>query len=66
MLETTLNMKSTTNLKYGTVSKDYYGHQGALYKKEKVIIKEITSNRIKVETLTGKIYWLGTEYITIS
>ncbi len=61
-----LNMTSTTNLKYGTVSKDYYGHQGALYKNEKVIIKEITSKRIKIETFTGKIYWLDTEYVTIS
>jgi hypothetical protein len=59
-------MTSTTNLKYGTISKDYYGHQGALYKNERVIIKEITSNKIRVETLTGKIYWLDTEYITIS
>ncbi len=59
-------MTSTTNLKYGTVSKDYYGHQGALYKNEKVIIKEITSKRIKIETFTGKIYWLDTEYVTIS
>ena len=61
-----LNMTSTTNLKYGTVSKDYYGHQGALYKNEKVIIKEITSKRIRIETFTGKIYWLDTEYVTIS
>ena len=59
-------MTSTTNLKYGTVSKDYYGHQGALYKNEKVIIKEITSKRIRIETFTGKIYWLDTEYVTIS
>jgi hypothetical protein len=59
-------MTSTTNLKYGTISKDYYGHQGALYKNERVIIKEITSSKIRVETLTGKIYWLDTEYITIS
>jgi len=61
-----LNMTSTTNLKYGIVRKDYYGHQGALYKEEKVIIKEITSKRIKIETFTGKIYWLDAEYITIS
>ena len=59
-------MKSTTNLKYGTVSKDFYGHQGALYKNEKVIIKEITSGKIKVETFTGKIYWLDSGYVTIS
>tara|TARA_B100000519_G_C14212490_1_gene423321 strand:- start:1176 stop:1355 length:180 start_codon:yes stop_codon:yes gene_type:complete len=59
-------MKNTTNLRYGKVSKDYYGHQGALYKNEKVIIKEVTSSKIKVETLTGKIYWLSAEYITIS
>ena len=61
-----LNMTSTTNLKYGTISKDFYGHQGALYKNEKVIIKEITSKRIRIETFTGKIYWLDTEYVTIS
>ena len=59
-------MKNTTNLKYGKVSKDYYGHQGALYKNEKVIIKEVTSTKIKVETLTGKIYWLKAECVTIS
>lgn len=59
-------MTNTTNLKKGTVTKDYYGHQGALYKNEKVIIKEITSNKVKIETLTGKIYWLGSEFVTIS
>ena len=59
-------MINSTNLKFGNVTKDYYGHQGALYKDERVIVKEITSKRIKVETLTGKIYWLNSEYITIN
>jgi len=58
-------MTNITSLKYGLIARDYYGHQGALYKNEKVIIKETTSKKIRVETLTGKIYWLDPEYVTI-
>ena len=59
-------MTSSTNLKHGVIVEDYYGHQGALYKDQKVLIKEIKSERIKIETTTGKIYWLDSKYVTIS
>jgi len=45
------------NLKYAILKKDYFSHRGALYKGDKVIIKEITSKGIRVEDLSGRIYW---------
>ena len=59
-------MKSTTNLKYGNITEDYYGQTGALYTGDRVIIKEIKSDKIKVETLTGKIYWLSPNIVNIT
>ena len=59
-------MTSIKNLKRGLMAKNYYGHQGAIFKNQKVSIKEITSNKIKVETTTGKIYWLDLEYVIIN
>jgi hypothetical protein len=60
-----LNTTNTTNLKYAIVKQDYFGHQGALYNGDKVIVKEITSKEIKVTDLGGRIYWLKTEIIEI-
>jgi hypothetical protein len=59
-------MTNTVNLKHGIIAKNYYGYQGAIYKNKKVFIKEITSNKVKVETNTGKIYWLDSEYLIIN
>ena len=59
-------MKSTENLKYGTVAKNYYGHNGAIYAGDKLVIREIKSKKIKVETMTGKIYWLNSEIVKIT
>ena len=47
-----------TNLKYGIITKTFYGHQGALYEGDKVIIKEISTKGIKVTDFGGRIYWL--------
>tara|TARA_R110000787_G_scaffold10382_1_gene35247 strand:- start:249 stop:428 length:180 start_codon:yes stop_codon:yes gene_type:complete len=58
-------MKNLKSLKYANVTKDYFGHQGALYKGDKVIIKEITSRGIKVIDLVGKIYWLNSTDIKV-
>ena len=60
-----LNTSSLTNLKYAIVLKDYFGHQGALYTGDKVIVKEITSKGIRVTDLGGRIYWLKSEIIEI-
>jgi hypothetical protein len=59
-------MKSTTNLKYGIITSDFYGHSGAIYSGDKVMIKEIKSDKIKVETITGKIYWLNPDMVNIA
>lgn len=59
-------MKSTTNLKYGIITSDFYSHSGAIYSGDKVIIKEIKSDKIKVETITGKIYWLNPDMVNIA
>ena len=52
-------MKNTTNLRYAIVKKDYYGHNGAIYKGDKVIVKEITSKGIRVTDLGGRMYWFS-------
>tara|TARA_R100001015_G_C4593444_1_gene148779 strand:+ start:543 stop:713 length:171 start_codon:yes stop_codon:yes gene_type:complete len=54
-----------TNLRYGVIKKTFYGHQGALYEGDKVIIKEITSKGIKVTDFGGRIYWLKDSDITM-
>jgi len=59
-------MKSVTNLRYGIIAKDHFAHNGALYGGDRVIIKEIKSDKIKVETLTGKIYWLIPDMVNIT
>ena len=58
-------MTNTTNLRYGVIKKTFYGHQGALYEGDKVIIKEITSKGIKVTDFGGRIYWLKESDITM-
>ena len=50
-------MNDTTNLKYAILKKDYFSHKGALYKGDKIIIKEITSKGIRATDLGGRIYW---------
>jgi|TARA_R100000084_G_scaffold105569_1_gene63104 hypothetical protein len=52
-------MKNTTNLRYAILKKDYYGHNGAIYKGDKVIVKEITSKGIRVTDLGGRMYWFS-------
>jgi len=52
-------MSNTTNLKYAIVKKDYFGHQGAIYKGDRVIVQEITSKGIKATDLGGRIYWFS-------
>ena len=59
-------MKNTTNLKYAKVFEDYFGHNGAIYKGETVIVKEIKSDKIRIETMTGKIYWLNPKILKIT
>jgi len=58
-------MKNLKSLKYANITKDHFGHQGALYKGDKVIIKEITSRGIRVIDLVGKIYWLNSTDIKV-
>tara|TARA_B100000519_G_C14213120_1_gene423612 strand:+ start:1210 stop:1389 length:180 start_codon:yes stop_codon:yes gene_type:complete len=58
-------MKNTTNLRYAILKKDYYGHNGAIYKGDKLIVKEITSKGIKVTDLGGRIYWFSEADITL-
>ena len=58
-------MKNTTNLRYAILNKDYYGHNGAIYKGDKVIVKEITSKGIRVTDLGGRIYWFSESDITL-
>jgi len=55
-------MKSILKVKANIV-KDYVGHDGALYKGDVVIIKEVTSKKIKVTDLSGRIYWLKPDFI---
>ena len=58
-------MTNTTNLKYAIVKKDYFGHQGAIYKGDRVIVKETTSKGIRVTDLGGRIYWFDPSDIKI-
>jgi len=58
-------MKNLTNLRYGIITKSFVGHQGALHKGDKVIIKEITSKGIKVTDFGSRIYWLKQSDITM-
>tara|TARA_R100001443_G_C3284771_1_gene161293 strand:- start:69 stop:263 length:195 start_codon:yes stop_codon:yes gene_type:complete len=60
------NTTNTQNLKKGTVLKNYYGHEGALYKGDIVILKEITSNKLKVTDLSGRLYWVSSDIIKIN
>jgi len=59
-------MKSIPNLKYAKITKNYYGHNGAIYAGDKVIVKEIKSEKIKIETMTGKIYFVSPDIIKIT
>jgi|TARA_R110001592_G_scaffold350384_1_gene646485 hypothetical protein len=52
-------------IKKATILKNYYGHDGALSKGEIVVIREITSDKIKVTDISGKFYWLNPEFIKI-
>jgi len=45
------------------IVKNYVGHDGALYMGDIVIIKEVTSKKIKVTDLSGRIYWLKPDFI---
>jgi hypothetical protein len=58
-------MTNTQKIKKGTVIKNYYGHEGALYKGDTVILKEITSTKIKVTDLSGRLYWVSPNIIKI-
>ena len=58
-------MTNTQKIKKATVLKNYYGHEGALYKGDIVILKEITSEKIKVTDLSGRLYWLTPEILKI-
>tara|TARA_R100000152_G_C6747065_1_gene170640 strand:+ start:619 stop:798 length:180 start_codon:yes stop_codon:yes gene_type:complete len=58
-------MKNTTNLRYAIVNKNYYGHNGAVYKGDKVVVKEISSKGIKVTDLGGRVYWFKDKDITL-
>ena len=40
-------MKNTQKIKRAKLLKNYYGHEGALYKGDVVILKEITSEKGK-------------------
>ena len=58
-------MKNTTNLRYAIVNKNYYGHNGAVYKGDKVVVKEISSKGIKVTDLGGRVYWFKDKDVTL-
>jgi hypothetical protein len=52
-------------IKKATILKNYYGHEGALYKGDIVVVKETTSKKIKVTDLSGRLYWLTADFIKI-
>tara|TARA_Y100001963_G_scaffold126053_1_gene178206 strand:- start:888 stop:1070 length:183 start_codon:yes stop_codon:yes gene_type:complete len=58
-------MKNTQKIKRAKLLKNYYGHEGALYKGDVVILKEITSEKIKVTDLSGRLYWINPDFIKI-
>ena len=58
-------MTNTLKIKKANVVKNYYGHDGALYEGDIVVLKEITSEKIKVTDLSGRLYWLKPEFIKI-
>ena len=54
------------NIKKGVIVRNSYGHEGALYKGDIVMIKEFTSKKLRVTDLSGKLYWLKPEFIKIT
>jgi|TARA_R110000822_G_scaffold129646_1_gene265862 hypothetical protein len=56
-------MKNILKVKRAILVKNYAGHDGALYKGDVVVLKEITSKKIKVTDALGKIYWLSPDFI---
>ena len=58
-------MTNMQNIKKGVIVQNYYGHEGALYKGDIVMIKEFTSKKLRVTDLSGKLYWLKPEFIKI-